>query len=70
MESKISKVLKWLQGGKPISAVLAVQMFGVVNLPSVIFQLRKRGYSVVTECVKDSYGRKCFNQYKLANNDK
>lgn len=70
MESKINEVLNWLKKGKPLTNLMAIQMFGVSNLPPIIFQLRAKGYSISSEVVKDEYGRKCFTQYRMEDNEK
>jgi hypothetical protein len=69
MDTKNNEVLNWLKSGKPLTSLMAVQMFGITNLPSVIFRLRNKGYVIKTEDVKDTYGRKCFTQYKMEVND-
>lgn len=70
MKSKTSEVLNWLKKGKPLTNLMAIQMFGVSNLPPIIFQLRAKGNVIESEVVKDKYGRKCFTQYKMESNDK
>lgn len=70
MKSKTSEVLNWLKKGKPLTNLMAIQMFGVSNLPPIIFQLRAKGNVIESEVVKDEYGRKCFTQYKMEANDK
>lgn len=65
MGNKTNEILNWLHNGKPITSLMAIQMFGVINLPSVIFQLRNKGYIIRSEKVKDEYGRKCFTQYTM-----
>lgn len=70
MKSKTNEVLDWLKKGKPLTNLMAIQMFGVSNLPPIIFQLRAKGYSISSEIVKDEYGRKCFTQYRMTADDK
>lgn len=62
--SKINKVINWLEEGKPITSLMAVQLFGITNFPSTIFRLRQKGYNIITEKRKDVFGN-VFTQYIL-----
>lgn len=62
--SKINKVINWLEEGKPITSLMAVQLFGITNFPSIIFRLRQKGYNIITEKRKDVFGN-VFTQYIL-----
>lgn len=62
--TKKQKILEWLKSGKPITAIMAVQMFNCINLNYVIFTLRKEGYDIDTETVLSSNGEK-FGRYVL-----
>lgn len=48
-QCKKQKVKDWLQSGKPLTALMAAQLFGCVNLSGIILQLRKEGMAIVTE---------------------
>lgn len=58
-ETKKQKILDWLQSGKPITVVMAIQMFDCLNLKSTIASLRKDGYDIDTESLTQD-GRRFF----------
>lgn len=62
--TKKQKILEWLKSGKPITAIMAVQMFNCINLSNIISKLRKEGYIIDTETVLTSNGDK-FGRYVL-----
>ena len=56
-------ILAELEAGKTITALEAFNLCGTLCLSSIIFQLRDRGYNVVTEMVKRN--GKTFAEYSL-----
>lgn len=65
-ETKKNKILDWLKSGKPITVVMAIQMFDCLNLKNIIALLRKDGYNIDTESVITQDGRRFF-RYVLNN---
>ena len=56
--NKTKEVLKYMQENEGITSMEAFKKFGATRLSAIIFNLRKRGYDIVTldmECV-DRYG--------------
>lgn len=62
-KTKKKQIIEWLSSGKPITALMAIQMFNCTNLPSVIYHLRKEGYSIDTERLVNENG--VFVRYVL-----
>lgn len=56
-------ILAELEAGKTITALEAFSLCGTLRLSSIIYQLRDRGYNVVTEMVKRN--GKTFAEYSL-----
>ena len=56
-------ILKRLKEGHPISSWTAIQRYGCTRLASIIFNLKKEGYDIRTNIIKD--GTKKFARYKL-----
>lgn len=46
---KKQEILEWLKSGKPLTSLMAVQLFGCLNLSKVISQLKKDGIDIVSE---------------------
>lgn len=55
-KTKKEQIKEWLDSGKPITALMAIQMFGCTNLSSIIYRLRKEGYNIDTERLVNSNG--------------
>ena len=45
-ETKISKIRAWLEDGRVISQILAIQMFECMDLKNIIYKLRKNGVDI------------------------
>lgn len=61
--TQTSIILAELEAGKTITASEAYNLCGTLCLSSIIYQLRDRGYNVVTEMVKRN--GKSFAEYSL-----
>lgn len=59
--SKQSRVLDYLESGKPITPRIALDEFGSFRLSSIINRLRKEGHNIETELV----GEEKYARYKL-----
>lgn len=77
MESKQKRtqrgeVLKYLQTHKGITSMQAIEKFGATRLSAIIFDLKRKGYSIVT-VMKDGenrYGESVrFAEYRLIKED-
>ena len=47
-KSATQEIKEWLEEGKPLTGLMAVQMFYVLNLSNIIYKLRKRGMNIVS----------------------
>ena len=47
--NKTKEILEWLKAGRSITNWIAFREFGVTRLSSIIFNLRERGYLIITE---------------------
>ena len=61
--SQEKEILKYMQAGKPITAIDALREFGCFRLAARIKDLRDSGHPVMTSTVKS--GTKKFAQYTL-----
>ena len=62
------KLLAWLQSGRTITPMEAINELGCYRLGARIWDLRREGYTIVTTMVetKDRHGERCrFASYKL-----
>lgn len=57
-------ILRFLQAGKIITPIDALNMFGCLRLATVIFDLRQDGWDIETIDTKSANGKK-FASYKL-----
>lgn len=67
-KNKTTEILKHLKVKGHITAREAYELYGSQKVSSIIFNLRKQGYNIVTkECVgKDRYGHTCqYARYEL-----
>lgn len=66
MTNKTNEVLRHLQKHKTITSRQAIELFTATRLSRIIFDLRKKGYNIITrkeECI-DRYGNTCqFARY-------
>lgn len=51
--SQYQQVLEHLEKGYSISQLEATQKYGILRLGAIIFNLRKAGYSISTEIVRN-----------------
>lgn len=71
--SQCKLLLKHLKERGSISALEAVERYGIGRLSARIMDLREGGYAIETEMVtaKNRYGKSVtFGKYKLAENEK
>lgn len=64
-QGKKQKVKDWLQSGKPLTALMAAQLFGCVNLSGIILKLRKEGLEIITENRINNNGER-YAQYIIS----
>lgn len=46
---KKKQILEWLESGKPLTSLMAVQLFGILSLSRIISQLKREGADIVSE---------------------
>ena len=66
--NKTQAILKHLQRGRTITSVQAFEKFGATRLAAIIFNLREKGYNIITiECDGvDRFGEPVrYAKYKL-----
>ena len=66
--SKTEKVLNHLEKYKTITSLEAIELYGSTRLSAIIFNLRKRGYNIITEDLPftDRFGTKShYGKYIL-----
>lgn len=49
--SKIKQIQEWLESGKQISTILAIQLFDCMDLKSMIHKLRSNGIPIKSRTV-------------------
>lgn len=62
------RILEYMQKGHEITALECQKMFGTLRLGAYVHNLRKNGYTIVSETVKgkNRFGDKiCWNKYIL-----
>lgn len=62
--SQSENILAHLMEGHPITPLDALEQYGCFRLASVIHNLRRDGYTILTRTVSNKYG-KTFASYKL-----
>lgn len=62
--SQCNQILAWLEKGKTITQLEALNMFGCLRLASRVHDLRERGYNIKAEKVTTNTG-KIVCQYSL-----
>lgn len=63
-----SEVLNYLQSGKTLTSMDAIQMFGATRLSAIIFNLRDKGYDINTKMVTGTNrygGTVTYGEYSL-----
>ena len=63
--TQCAQIKKWLEDGKSITSLEALEMFGCFRLASRIFDLRERGLDITTTKIKTESG-KYVTEYRLA----
>jgi hypothetical protein len=63
IESQTTEILKYLQSGKSITPIEALNLFHCFRLGARISDLRNKGYIISTEMIK--VGKKRFGKYTL-----
>tara|TARA_R100000329_G_scaffold112115_1_gene92062 strand:+ start:369 stop:599 length:231 start_codon:yes stop_codon:yes gene_type:complete len=59
------QILNWLESGKSITPLQALEQFGCFRLSARIFNLRENGYQIVTKNITKN--GKTFAEYSLDN---
>ena len=68
VKNKTTEILKHLKVRGYITAKEAYELYGSQKVSSIIFNLRRQGYNIITEdCLgKDRYGHTCkYAKYEL-----
>jgi hypothetical protein len=63
MKAQRARIKKWLESGKPITPLNALQAFGCFRLGARIWELRKEGLPIRTDFVQK--GRQRYARYSL-----
>lgn len=66
--NKTKEVLKHLQTYGTITSIEAINLFGATRLSAIIFNLRKKGYNIISvdKITKDRYGHTVpYSEYTL-----
>ncbi len=61
--SQENKILAYMQSGKSITPIEALNLFGCFRLGARCYDLRKKGYPIHSELVQD--GDKHYSRYSL-----
>ena len=64
-KSATQEIKEWLEAGKPLTGLMAVQMFSVLNLSNIIYKLRKQGMNITSNRYYNGFGR-CYVEYSLS----
>ena len=67
LESQISRVKRHLIGGKSITPIDALNLFGAFRLSHIIYVLRNEGYNIKTDLINDGIRR--YAKYSLINEE-
>lgn len=62
--SQTDRILKWLQSGKKINPIQALNKFGCMRLARVIHELKQGGVDITSEMVRTKDGKK-YARYEL-----
>lgn len=63
-ETKIKKVLEYLKAENTITSMDAIRLFNATRLSAIIFCLRKRGYTIVSNTEYTADGTR-YVRYEL-----
>jgi hypothetical protein len=63
MKSQSQKILSYLQSGKSITPITALNKFGCFRLAARISDLRKEGHTIHTDSITKN--KKTFASYKM-----
>lgn len=64
--SQNETIIGYLKAGYRITALEALDLYGIFRLSARIYDLRRAGHDIETEHLQQ--GRKCFASYKLSDN--
>lgn len=67
MKSQSNQILEYLQGGKALTAIKALEMFQCFRLAARILDLRKKGFQIEAQMIKVESGKEVAS-YSLADN--
>jgi hypothetical protein len=62
-KSQCAMILAYMQSGKSITGLEALKLYGCFRLPARIADLKKKGYNIEVEMIKQNGKR--FASYKL-----
>ena len=48
-KTQAAQVLEHLQAGREITSLVAMELYGIIQLPRRIFDLRQAGYNVISD---------------------
>lgn len=64
-ESQNKEILKWLQSGKTITQLQALDRFGCLRLSGRIYDLHKAGHNIIMTLISVGKEGKRVGQYKF-----
>lgn len=67
MKTQKENIKDWLVSGKPLTGLMAVQLFGCTNLSRVITRLKKEGLLIKSEYATNGSGH-AFKKYFVDEN--
>lgn len=67
MKSQKKEIKKWLQEGRTITPLKALELFKCLRLSARIYELRNEGINIKTTYRKNKNGKR-FAEYKLIKN--
>jgi len=67
MKTQKENIRDWLVSGKPLTGLMAVQLFGCTNLSRIITRLKKEGLIIESEYAANSSGH-VFKKYYINDN--
>ena len=67
MKTQKENIRDWLVSGKPLTGLMAVQLFGCTNLSRIVARLKKEGLIIKSEYATNGCGH-VFKKYYINDN--
>lgn len=58
IKTQEEKILKWLERGRKLTALKALELFGCFRLSARIKDLKKKGHAINSRIIKTRYGKR------------